>query len=515
MAIAPPLTYRKLQPRRTPSYTDNDPVVSTPPFIPPPVAPDRDDSLVVPPPGPVPVETSAVDPSLLSVNTRQIDQRPRQVAASIRPRAVNAPVIEAPPYSIEYEDGRPMRVVTDSTDPDTLMEAQRALKKATDDYIPQKERGWKRYLYPILRYGLGAAAAGVDRRTGAWNPAAAGGGAIVGALEGIFNPRAGNQVWKAQKQAQVNAEMDQTLKQRKEEATISNLEDQPWLRRERLRIQQAGLDTRGQRVDDLRVKNALDYYNKIDYEPGANPSLDKYFAESGLHDLPPRKRDDTYQVVWSGGQLLRVPKRSGEATAVTVGGQAVTDPSKVPNQSVTINNVTYDHLTPKEAAILQGRAYEGAQNRASRERVAAQGQAGQDRRTQMNINARQSGVLNPTLRGAIAMISRFRGLTTRIETAKSYGDQQTADALETERNGLEETMRAVYGDILQNDDKGKPTVLNEAYTNPPDEQTAPAVDLTGQSRSLSEWRKKYPNATVDQEAKWKANVAAAGGTVIK
>lgn len=76
--------------------------------------------------------------------------------------------------------------------------------------------------------------------------------------------------------------------------------------------------------------------------------------------------------------------------------------------------------------------------------------------TETNAAARSG---KPDVKGASSAVSRFNSLTTRIERARATGNRRMADALTGERDSLERSMRTQYGHLLDDDDKGKPTVL--------------------------------------------------------
>lgn len=454
------------------------------------------------------IGNTGVDPAILA----GINQpTPRPTTEPVTPE----PVVEESVPSLIYEDGRPVS----AEGPDRL-ENLRTLRKATEDYIPQKAGGWRRWL-PISE---GAAAGG--RRGQPWEVA---GGALVGLIRSIFDRKGQDRIWKKRRQEEIDAEIDRESSQRYKDAHIdamrSNIETKP---------------------QTAQSKALAEYMRLESFDPNdpKDAGLKAYFESRGLKNLPKRSKQYRPDVRLVGGQLRVTDTSIGTAgqskLATDASGKVISDPSKTPDQSVTIGDQVYSHLTPREAAILQGRVYQGDENRKTRKEegelnrknqryIAGQSQAGQDRRNQARIKAanQRQGVLNASTRGAIIAVSRFRELTTQIARAEEYGQTETATALRSQRDGHERTMRAVYGDMLKNDEAGKPTVLNEEYLNPADEgeeedeqeqSASPSpseVDLTGQSRSLSQWRRKYPNATPQQEAAWRKNVEKAGGKVIK
>jgi len=162
---------------------------------------------------------------------------------------INRPVAKEPPPSadpdvaamnaapaVTYEDGRPVS----AEGPDTL-EAQRALQKATGDYIPQKATGWRRWL-PVLA-NVGAMFGGAiahDPNTVAR--------ATYNAARGVFNPKAADEDWKKKHQAEVAAGIDQTLDQRKAEAQVEELKTRPELAKRKVDLQAA----RDQAMQDQR-----------------------------------------------------------------------------------------------------------------------------------------------------------------------------------------------------------------------------------------------------------------------
>jgi hypothetical protein len=470
------------------------------------------DTVVVDDPDPLMTPTikeGGVDPAILA----GINQpTPRPTREPIAP----APTIEEPVPSVTYEDGRPVSV----EGPDRL-ENLRALRRSTEDYIPQKAGGWRRW----MQVGEGAAAAG--HRGNPWEMA---GGAIVGLVRSIFDRKGPDRIWKRRRQEEIDKEIDTEYGQRYKDAHIdamrSNIEGKP---------------------QTSQSKALAEYLRLEKFDPNDpnDAGLKAYFESRGLRNLPKRSKQYRPDIRLVGGQLTVTDTSIGTAgqskPATNASGQVITDPSKTPNQSVTIGDTVYSHLTPREAAILQGRVYQGEENRKTRKEegrlnrdnqryIAKQSQSGQDRRNQARIKAaaQRQGVLNASTRGAIIAVSRFRELTTQIARAEEYGQTETAAALRSQRDGHERTMRAVYGDMLKDDEAGKPTVINEEFLNPADDDddpestegeqaaTSPSdTDLTGQTRSISQWRRKYPNATPQQEAAWRKNVENAGGKVIK
>lgn len=415
----------------------------------------------------------------------------------------------APPVMVTHDKrGRPQTTIGGAD----AAERNKAITEAVDAYVPQKEPKWKRYLRLL---GLGASmvggALGHDSETVAR--------ATYGLGQNLLNSKLPDENWKRGKQAEAAAETDRALKQRKTAAEIADIESRPDQRRLVQALRKQGLDNAGKRVSDARMKAALEMYYKNDYTPGENKPFDDYLADSGLHNLPARSAAAKWEYKLIDGDLIRVPKSgTGGAENVTYseesGGGLVNDPSKTADQSITIGDQIFTHLTPREVMLMGGKLYEGEEGRQSRENIAAASQAGQDRRKAMGGGGVKAGAINPTVKGAVGALSRFRALTARIEAQKAYygkDDHPVVKALYDQRDGLERDMKQLYGNYLELDSNGKPAGLKESAYTP----EASTIDLTGQQRSVSAWRKQYPKATAEQEVAWKAKVTAAGGTVIR
>lgn len=137
-------------------------------------------------------------------------------------------------------------------------------------------------------------------------------------------------------------------------------------------------------------------------------------------------------------------------------------------------------------------ATEGQQrtNEDGRNRRFEQGEAGKDKRA---ITNGSGGQKRSDINGASSAIGRFNSLTTRIQRALDNDDPELANSLLNERDSLEERMRAQYGDLLEADDKGKPTRLKvQRYTE--DEVRARAQKLFPNDpkkveKAVGEWRK--------------------------
>lgn len=437
-----------------------------------------------------PTLETGIDPAILA-DAHQPTMRPTQ------PLETPAP----PPYeenrtpAVTYEDGRPVS----AEGPDHL-EAQRALLKATRDYIPQKATGRRRW-HPVAQ---GAVAGGIGGRG---HPLAFAGGAFAGLIRSLFNRKAADEDWKRRREAEISEGIDEELSDRYREAQIGAMQTNAELKPETLK------------------SKALAEYMRLDsYDPDdpQHAGLRAYFESRGLFNLPKRSKMYAPDVRLVGGQLVITNKGTGKAQNVVnqQTGATVEDPSKRPTHKVKIGGQVYENLTAREAAILEGRLYQGAQNRASREdiakknrdsreKIAREGQAGQDRRNTERINAtdRRQGVLNPTTRGAILAISRFRTLTTQIARAEEFGTPETAQALRDQRDGHERMMRSVYGDRILDDDKGKPTVLNEDYLSDPDDEESGgeesgeggASEQLDVNEAIEHFKKKHKRAPTAKE----------------
>lgn len=117
-------------------------------------------------------------------------------------------------YNTRYEDGRPQ----DTTGPDAL-ERDKILAENVRNFIPQKQKGWRKWL-PIvagLAGGVGGAIAH-DSRSSAQG--------FYNSFRRIANPKVADEDWKASKQAEVAKQTDQDLDTAKAQAQITDYQAQ-------------------------------------------------------------------------------------------------------------------------------------------------------------------------------------------------------------------------------------------------------------------------------------------------
>lgn len=395
----------------------------------------------------------------------------------------------------------------------TAEDANRAYGESVDRHQPKAEPKWKRYLR--IAAGVGSIFAGAA----AHDPEAVSRAAMATGAN-LADDKFIDKGWKAREQADVAQQENRYLGRRRAEATIKEIEARPEEKAARERRLQQGVDLRGQSVSNARLAKALEFYHKHDYTPGENPSVDEYLDNSGLHNLAARKATDKWEYKLVDGALLRLPK-SGDAeiSPATMGGKSIVAPGEVHDQSVKLPDGTeLPYLTAKEKLAYESGTYQKAEDRKSREKIASNAQAGAN--TRASMRGGNGSAINPSVKGAVAALSKFRGMTANIEKQKTYygtsegpapDSHPAIRALYEQRDGYEADMKRLYGQYIELDSAGKPKGLRDDAMNP----STPQIDLTGQQRSLAGWRKTYPKATKEQEAAWKAKVEAAGGTVIK
>lgn len=434
------------------------PISAYPTIDPNPVPPIGTPSVAAPAVTP---DTPVIDPTLLT--------RPRTVTSQ--------PVVSQSGQVMNEDSTRLRRVETDKNSRPianpTIADRDARLNDLADrvdDYVPQKAPKWQRYLKIAAGVGaMFAGAAGHDSRAVA--------GATHATIANAVDPKLADEMWKRGQQEQVGEQIDSGLKQKKTQAEIADISARPELRRQAAEQKQIGLDLRGQRVGDQKLSEGMSRYNQLkDYDPNdpKYAGLKKIFEENyGLRNLPV-KNDDKFDIKVVNGQYEWIPKKPGDVVDVNKpggGGAPLVDPGKVADQTVTIGNQTFTNLTPREAATLRGRAYEGQQNRESRETIAANAQTGATERAGMTGGMR-AGAVNPSVKGSIAALSKFRALSAKIESTKTYyglkdDSPPTADgqsvikSLYDQRDGLERDMKQLYGQFIELDDKGKPSGLKE------------------------------------------------------
>lgn len=241
MADLPFINFKRRAPYRHGYSAENFPAID------PGYGEDKKPVPVVAAPPPTPIENDPViDPATLSLINKPTTPIPPEPVDPLIEEMRHAP-------NVTYKDGRP----DTASGPDTL-EAQRALQTATNDYIPQKAKGWKRWL-PVLA-NVGAMFGGAiahDPNTVARATANVG--------RGVFNPAAADEDWKRQQQAKNAAAIDQTLDQQKAEAQVEELKTRPKLAERRVDLQasrdQALKDQREwqRRFQDRKQDTAEDY----------------------------------------------------------------------------------------------------------------------------------------------------------------------------------------------------------------------------------------------------------------
>lgn len=461
--------------------------------IPVPPVPARD----LPPSSPIAddaaIATSAVDPAILAsltANARADAARP--VAPSPEP----APIMVRHPGQRPGKSTRPSR--EGMIGAGNAEDANRAYGEAVDRYEPKAEPKWRRYLR--IAAGVGGMFGGAFAHDSGTAERAA---LAVGA--NLADDKFIDKGWKAREQAEVDRQDNRYLGRRKAEATIANIEAMPNERAIRERRLQKGVDLRGQRVGDQKLNEGLSQFNRLknyDPEDPKYAGLRKIFEDTyGLHDLP-AKNDDKYDLKMVNGEYEWIPKKPGDVTTVTKDGKALIDPSRVADHSVKLPDGTVlDHLTPREAAAWEGKVYESAEDRKSRERIAAASQAGQNTRAAMRGPAGSpGGAINASVKGAVVQLSKFRTLTARIEKAKlDYGNIEgpapdshpAIRALYDQRDALERDMKTMYGKYLEMDENGKPKGLRDDAV-----QSSPGAGLTieGAIERFKVKNKKAPNA---------------------
>lgn len=426
-----------------------------------------------------PVVQPAIDPALLTrVRTAA---PPTSLANSEVPSVdpASEPIVNTTMGRVDVSDPAPLMVRKDKSGRplrtnmigDGDSEARnRAYGEAVDEYVPKAEPKWKRYLR--IAAGVGSMFAGAAARDPETVARAAN---AVGT--NLSDSKYIDKAWKRQQQAEVGKQVAEDLAQKKTEAQIADMGMVPMVidgktvmvpRKQAgaLAIRQKGVDARGQRVSDQKMSEGLLRFNQLkNYDPTSprDAGLKKIFEENyGLHDLP-AKNDDKFDIKMVNGEYEWIPKKPGEVTTIKKDGQALVDPSHIADQSVTLPNGTVlSNLTPKEKAAWEGRVYESAEDRKSRERIASQSQAGQDRR-----QALRGAAINSSVKGAFAAISKYRGMSKAISRDYGTNDDPSGESNPAAKTAIEQRdayatdMKKMYGQYIELDSNGKPLGLRD------------------------------------------------------
>lgn len=427
-----------------------------------------------------PAQQPAQDPRLAPYQAPSNSDLPTLPAEAPPPAAIepaptysNAKTLDevgAPPVMIDRDKrGRPEGAVGGAN----AGERDSAMLEAVDQYKPKAEGKLKRWARVAAGFG------GIFGGAFARNPQAVAMGA-EGVGRGLTNPEFIDQDWKAGEQATLSKRVNDSLNQQRTAATIANLEAQPGIKRRTEARLERGVDIRGQRVSDQKINDGLSRYSALkEYDPTSPKfaSLKKLFEENyGLRDLP-AKSDDKFDVRMVNGEYEWIPKKPGDVVTVKKDGEALVDPSHRADQTVTLPNGTVlENLTPREKAAWEGKVYESEEDRNSRESIAAASQAGQNRRKLMGGPGR-AGAINPSVRGAVSSLSKYRSMNAAVEKARAYygnidgpagNDHPAVKALIESRDGFEADMKRMYGDYIQYDEKGKPRGLRDDAVKPAD-----------------------------------------------
>jgi hypothetical protein len=341
---------------------------------------------------------------------------------------------------------------------------------AVRSYTPKKLTGWRRYLLPMLA-GAQLGSKSADPRYPGQNLWSALGGAIGGGLSGQFHPEGPNEAWKSQAEEQAGSNLNDALAQEKARQVILN--DQSTresrdrmndIREANQGLAQKKLENEQKEFADRQKATALGRLAGMDYEPGKDKVIDDYFAKT-LGGLP--EKHVKGQPMMINGELYQVPRTIGFSPTST----GIVDKSKQATmQTVTINGQKQQMwLTPKEAE--QAAQAEG--NRQKHQQIVNQQESGRNKRSAMR---QTNNPVTPRMHGALTMLSQFRNLGTQAQRAQESAQPQTAAKLIQNQRAVGAQLKALYGDIIEWDERGQPTLVSpEGYERSTGQKASPGV----------------------------------------
>lgn len=328
-----------------------------------------------------------------------------------------------------WENIRPMRPKTAGLTPDAAVETLEEHKGHLEDYRPQPQKGFKRWVGPILQGFLGGMRRG-DVMGGL-------GGALFGGVRAAVDPRAADRDWetteKAQTDARITQEQARASDHWKRLLAQSEVQKNVAQATELTGRADAKATAEAERRKGQHARSLVSMFNRLpEFDPNDpdNSDLVAQMREAGL-PVVAKKANQQIRFVqdpktgeWS---VVAADKQTGQAAA-----SAVTGPEGKPFVTSSAQKMLDDFRRTKHYADIKqkeldrkSREAEGAKNRSSREGIAAANRSAANDRAaaaQKGANERASAARRISLSNlALQAEKENRTLEDIVREAEKYG----------------------------------------------------------------------------------------------